>query len=97
VLALYERHLQMHRPQPGTLHPGLGSQRSSHVLAEESYIDGLRAGADDYLAKPFSARELAARIESQLSLARLRRHAADLERKLRTKSAAELSALAKLK
>src|SRR6185295_6522789 len=40
---------------------------------EESRIEGLAAGADDYLIKPFSARELLARIGSQLELARLRR------------------------
>src|SRR6185295_16853410 len=40
---------------------------------EESRIEGLAAGADDYLIKPFSARELLARIGSQLELARLRK------------------------
>ncbi len=40
---------------------------------EESRIEGLAAGANDYLIKPFSARELLARIGSQLELARLRR------------------------
>jgi signal transduction histidine kinase len=30
---------------------------------EEARLDGLQAGADDYLVKPFSARELSARIE----------------------------------
>ncbi|WP_372396477.1 response regulator [Azospirillum sp. HJ39] len=40
---------------------------------EESAIDGLQAGADDYVAKPFSARELIARVEGTLRLARLRR------------------------
>jgi signal transduction histidine kinase len=33
---------------------------------EESRIEGLQAGANDYLVKPFSARELVARVESQL-------------------------------
>ncbi|HET6577021.1 MAG TPA: ATP-binding protein [Gemmatimonadales bacterium] len=42
---------------------------------EESRVDGLRAGADDYLVKPFAARELLARIESMLTLARVRREA----------------------
>ena len=37
--------------------------------AEESRVDGLAAGADDYLVKPFSARELVARVGSQLDLA----------------------------
>jgi signal transduction histidine kinase/response regulator RpfG family c-di-GMP phosphodiesterase len=42
---------------------------------EESRVDGLRAGADDYLVKPFAARELLARVESMLTLARVRREA----------------------
>ena len=40
---------------------------------EEARIEGLKAGADEYLVKPFSARELLACISSQLQLARLRR------------------------
>ncbi len=40
---------------------------------EESRIEGLRTGADDYLAKPFSARELIARVGALLELARVRR------------------------
>lgn len=39
---------------------------------EEARIDGLQAGADDYLAKPFSARELRARVEAQILRARIR-------------------------
>lgn len=39
---------------------------------EESRIEGLAAGADDYLVKPFSARELLARVEAVLKLMRLR-------------------------
>ncbi len=39
---------------------------------EEASIEGLSAGADDYLVKPFSARELIARVEAALALARLR-------------------------
>ena len=42
---------------------------------EESRIEGLNAGADDYFAKPFSARELIARVDAQLCLARERRAA----------------------
>ncbi|CAH2601770.1 Histidine kinase [Rhodovastum atsumiense] len=42
---------------------------------EEARIDGLEAGADDYLAKPFSARELLARVRANLELARIRREA----------------------
>ncbi len=40
---------------------------------EEARIGGLDAGADDYLIKPFSARELRARVGSQLALAAARR------------------------
>ena len=42
---------------------------------EEARIEGIDAGADDYLSKPFSARELVARVESQLKLANLRKDA----------------------
>ena len=40
---------------------------------EESRIEGMQAGADEYLVKPFSQRELLACVEAQLRLARLRR------------------------
>ena len=39
---------------------------------EEARIEGLQAGADEYLVKPFSARELLASVASQLQLARVR-------------------------
>ena len=39
---------------------------------ESSTVEGLEAGADDYLVKPFSARELMARVAANLNLARLR-------------------------
>jgi signal transduction histidine kinase len=40
---------------------------------EEARVEGLEAGADDYVVKPFGARELVARIRTQLGLARTRR------------------------
>jgi signal transduction histidine kinase/CheY-like chemotaxis protein len=47
---------------------------------EEAKIEGLDAGADDYLEKPFSARELLARVRSQLALSLARRaHARERE------------------
>jgi PAS domain S-box-containing protein len=42
---------------------------------EEARLEGLAAGADAYLVKPFSARELLAHVGAQLALARLRRQA----------------------
>ncbi|WP_328405117.1 SpoIIE family protein phosphatase [Streptomyces sp. NBC_00390] len=39
---------------------------------EEESVQGRQAGADDYLAKPFSARQLLARVRSGLELSRLR-------------------------
>jgi signal transduction histidine kinase/CheY-like chemotaxis protein len=54
---------------------------------EESRVEGLEAGADDYLVKPFSARELVARVSSLLELTRVRREAIetlrDSERRMR--------------
>jgi PAS domain S-box-containing protein len=47
---------------------------------EESRIEGLNAGADDYLIKPFGARELLARIGGVLALAKLRSDAAGVLR-----------------
>src|SRR5579862_541646 len=38
---------------------------------EESRVEGLEAGADDYIVKPFTARELVARIAARLDLHRL--------------------------
>ena len=40
---------------------------------EEASIEGLDAGADDYLVKPFSARELLARVRTHLGLTHTRR------------------------
>lgn len=44
---------------------------------EEARVEGLDAGASDYLIKPFSAPELLARLRSNLELARLRQEARD--------------------
>jgi PAS domain S-box-containing protein len=53
---------------------------------EESRVEGLAAGADDYLVKPFSARELLARVGTHLEMARLRREAARRENELRAEA-----------
>lgn len=41
---------------------------------EESKIEGYETGADDYLVKPFSAKELVARIRSQIKITKTRDH-----------------------
>lgn len=40
---------------------------------EKALVEGAEAGADEYIVKPFSARELRARVENHLMLSRLRR------------------------
>ncbi len=47
---------------------------------EEGTLQGLDAGADDYLVKPFTARELLARVRANLELDRARRTRRQLER-----------------
>jgi signal transduction histidine kinase len=48
---------------------------------EAARIEGLGAGADDYLVKPFSAREVVARVEGALALQRVRRESAEAIRR----------------
>jgi DNA-binding response OmpR family regulator len=47
---------------------------------EDDSVEGLEAGADDYLTKPFSARELLARVAANLDLAQSRRETANILR-----------------
>ena len=46
---------------------------------EEARVEGLEAGADDYVIKPFSARELIARVRANLELAHARLAAASAD------------------
>jgi signal transduction histidine kinase len=67
---------------------------------EEARVEGLEAGADDYVTKPFSARELLARVEATLRLRELRDRAESdnarlLEKEQRARAAAEAASRAK--
>lgn len=67
------------RADPGT--SGIPVVLLSARAGEESRVEGMEAGADDYLIKPFSARELLARVSSHLQIARLRREGNESLRK----------------
>ncbi|MGA9026262.1 MAG: ATP-binding protein [Steroidobacteraceae bacterium] len=49
----------------------------------DAQVEGLNAQADDYLTKPFSARELIARVRSNIAMARLRHEAVEAIRATR--------------
>ena len=49
---------------------------------EESRVEGLEAGADDYLVKPFTARELLARVSGHVKMALLRKESLEAQRYL---------------
>jgi PAS domain S-box-containing protein len=53
---------------------------------EESRVEGLEADADDYLIKPFAARELLARVAAHVKMANLRRETAEREERLRSEA-----------
>jgi signal transduction histidine kinase len=53
---------------------------------ENEVVRGMERGADDYLVKPFSSRELLARVHAHVELARIRRQAAERERELRAEA-----------
>ena len=50
---------------------------------EESRVEGLQADADDYLVKPFTSRELLARVAMHVKMAESRRVTAEREERLR--------------
>src|SRR5581483_10549027 len=55
---------------------------------EDARVEGLQSGADDYIVKPFTARELLARVSAHLAMSRLRKEAAERERNLREQAEA---------
>jgi signal transduction histidine kinase/serine phosphatase RsbU (regulator of sigma subunit)/DNA-binding response OmpR family regulator/anti-sigma regulatory factor (Ser/Thr protein kinase) len=70
--------LQQLRADPVLMH--LPVVMLSARSGDEAASVGLEAGADDYLVKPFSARELQARVRANLELDRVRRVADELHR-----------------
>ena len=75
----------------GLLRALRADERTRHVpvimlsarAGEEARVQGVEAGADDYLVKPFSARELVARVALHVQLAQLRAAAETERAKLR--------------
>src|SRR5262249_37846710 len=63
----------------------------SSRAGEESRVEGMQAGADDYLIKPFSARELLARVEAHVKMARFRQQSEQAIRESERQLAAELA------
>lgn len=51
---------------------------------ERTKIDALKAGASDFLTKPFSTAELGLRLQNQILMGRFRREMADINRDLKT-------------
>jgi signal transduction histidine kinase len=80
----------------GLLHALRADERTREVpfillsarAGEEARVEGMQAGADDYLTKPFSARELLARVDAHIKLSRQRARATEAlrasEMRLRT-------------
>ncbi len=55
---------------------------------EEARVEGFDAGASDYLVKPFTARELLARVAAQIEMTRIRQQTAAREAELRAEAEA---------
>jgi len=55
---------------------------------EEAILEGIRAGADEYLIKPFSAREPIARVDAQIQRKNFERQLASAEQRLQAALAA---------
>jgi len=63
---------------------------------EESRVEGMRVGADDYLIKPFSALELLARVEAHVKMARFRKESERALKESKQQLSAELAAATRM-
>lgn len=68
------------KQNPATMH--LPVLLLSAKAGEEATVEGLGAGADDYLAKPFSSRELISRVDANINTAKARNYVASQLRDL---------------
>ncbi|WP_343746926.1 PAS domain S-box protein [Chitinophaga sp.] len=68
------------KQNPATMH--LPVLLLSARAGEEATVEGLGAGADDYLAKPFSSRELMSRVDANINTAKARNYVASQLRDL---------------
>lgn len=62
---------------------------------EESLIEGYDVGADDYLTKPFSAKELQARVKAQINISKTRAHLNTLLKKVFEQTPAAITIIRK--
>jgi signal transduction histidine kinase/CheY-like chemotaxis protein len=62
---------------------------------EESRIEGYDVGADDYLIKPFSAKELQARVKAQINISKTRTHLNTLLKKVFEQTPAAITIIRK--
>lgn len=62
---------------------------------EESRIEGYDVGADDYLIKPFSTKELLARVKSQINISKTRTHLNTLLKKVFEQTPAAITIIRK--
>jgi PAS domain S-box-containing protein len=56
---------------------------------EEARLEGLQADADDYLIKPFTAREMLARVSLHVKMAKVRREAGEREQRMHSEAELE--------
>ena len=88
------RHLRHHDAESGRLRPAERDSRRSRLAGlpviflsaragEEATVEGIAAGADDYLVKPFSARELLVRVAAQIERKRFEKALHQTEERLK--------------